>query len=76
MNEITLRAIIREELIALGQRELPVLLTLGETSKLLKISEGTLANWRSKGIGPIYIKLNGAVRYDKGQLVDYIRSKQ
>lgn len=27
------------------------------------ISEGTLERWRSEGIGPVYMKINGHVRY-------------
>lgn len=36
----------------------------GETARFLHISEQTLANWRWRGCGPPYLKINGAVRYD------------
>ena len=35
-----------------------------ETAELLGLSEQTLANWRWRGCGPPFQKLNGAVRYD------------
>jgi hypothetical protein len=38
--------------------------TTRETSNVLKVSEQTLANWRWRGCGPPYEKLNGVVRYD------------
>jgi hypothetical protein len=28
-----------------------------------EVSEGTLERWRSEGIGPIFLKLQGQVRY-------------
>ncbi len=28
-----------------------------------ELSEGTLERWRSAGIGPVYVKLGGQVRY-------------
>ena len=28
-----------------------------------QVSEGTLERWRSEGIGPVYLKLTGSVRY-------------
>ena len=31
------------------------------------VSEGTLERWRSEGIGPVFLKLKGQVRY---RLVD------
>jgi len=35
-----------------------------ETAVFLRLSEQTLANWRWRGCGPPYQKINGAVRYD------------
>jgi hypothetical protein len=35
-----------------------------ETASFLHLSDQTLANWRWKGCGPPFIKMNGAVRYD------------
>ncbi len=36
----------------------------GQLSKLLGVSERTLANWRWAGIGPPFLKIGSAVRYD------------
>ena len=35
------------------------------------VSIGTLANWRSAGISPPYIKLGGKVVYDEEALVEW-----
>lgn len=47
-------------------------------AKALNVSEQTLANWRSKGVGPEYIKLGpgktAAVRYKPIQRVAPIES--
>jgi hypothetical protein len=41
------------------------LATPGEVSAFLRMEPHTLANWRSQGVGPGYLKLgNGRVRYD------------
>lgn len=38
-------------------------MTQGELADRWMLSESTLARWRSEGIGPIYLKLHGQVRY-------------
>jgi len=38
--------------------------TSRETADYLQLSDQTLANWRWRGCGPPYLKINGAVRYD------------
>lgn len=43
--------------------ELTRLLTPVILAKHLEVSTGTLANWRSAGTGPKYIRLSGVVRY-------------
>jgi len=45
-----------------------------EVSKILSVSVGTLANWRSNKTGPNYINLNGgsgAVRYPDDALAKW-----
>jgi predicted site-specific integrase-resolvase len=37
--------------------------TQSQIAERWKISEGTLERWRSEGIGPIFLKLQGQVRY-------------
>lgn len=43
--------------------ELTQLLTPAKLAEHLEVSTGTLANWRSAGTGPKYIRLSGVVRY-------------
>lgn len=53
------------EIHSLKQRTLAAaaLLDTRELSALLGVHEGTLANWRWRGIGPRWIKARGWVRY-------------
>lgn len=40
------------------------LMTTAEAAAYLRFPEGTVRNWRTRGTGPTYIKVNGAqVRY-------------
>lgn len=52
------------------------LLTADAVSEILKISVGTLENWRQKGYGPAYLKLGGKrrspVRYRRQDVDDWI----
>lgn len=34
-----------------------------ELAERWNLSEGTLERWRSEGIGPVFLKLHGQVRY-------------
>lgn len=38
-------------------------LTQTHLAKRWSVSEGTLERWRTEGIGPIFLKLKGQVRY-------------
>lgn len=49
------------------------LLTTFEAARLLGISPGTLANWRSKGRGPVFVKLGAAVRYWQRDLAEFVQ---
>lgn len=69
MNELTIRKIIREEFTAVI---VPELLTSEEVSKLMKISEGTLSNWRNQNRGPTYIKVEGRIRYKLSDIKAYM----
>jgi hypothetical protein len=44
-----------------------------EAAEMLGTTEGTLKSWRSRGIGPKWVKLGTAVRYDVGELLDFIK---
>ena len=49
------------------------LLTEREASVFLRISIGTLGNWRSAGKGPVYCKVGGyAVRYPMSELRSFV----
>ncbi len=50
------------------------LLSKDEAAARLNLSPTTLADWRCKGIGPTFVKLNGAVRYIDGDIDEYIRA--
>lgn len=39
-----------------------------EAAAYLCISPGTLSNWRVKGLGPRYLKLNGKVLYPMAEI--------
>jgi predicted DNA-binding transcriptional regulator AlpA len=36
-----------------------------------QVSEATLKRWLSEGVGPIYVKLGGQVRYRQEDVVEY-----
>ena len=35
------------------------------------VSEGTLERWRSEGIGPVFLKIRGHVRYQISDIMDF-----
>lgn len=39
------------------------------------ISEGTLAYWRSQGIGPRFVKVGRHVLYPREEVIAYMKSK-
>ena len=49
-----------------------LLLTPRELARLAKVAEGTISNWRSQGVGPPFTKLGGAVRYQRGDVVEWL----
>ena len=73
MNEHILRKIIRDELASLV---VPQLLTSKEAAKVLKIGEASLANWRSQGNGPTYIKVGSKVLYALADLHSYLAKRK
>ena len=48
------------------------LLTNAEVAQLLAVRPNTLEIWRTKGVGPVYRKLNRAVRYVEADVVAWI----
>lgn len=51
------------------------LLTEQETADLLKLKVQTLQTWRHWRKGPPYLKIEGAVRYDRAKVEEWIASK-
>lgn len=51
------------------------LLTADEVAERLKKKKKTLANWRSQGIGPSYIKTEGGILYRALDVEKWLTSK-
>jgi predicted site-specific integrase-resolvase len=47
------------------------LMTQRELCNRWQVREATLERWRSAGIGPIYVKLGGQVRYRREDVLEY-----
>jgi DNA-binding transcriptional MerR regulator len=50
----------------------PQLLPSRAVAQMLAVPEGTLRYWRKIGVGPRWIKLEGSIRYDLADVVEYI----
>lgn len=50
----------------------PVHFTTREAAEYLGLAWRTLERWRADGVGPAYLKLGGAVRYDRADLDRFI----
>lgn len=50
------------------------LLTLTELMELLKVSRGTINNWRKKGMP--YMKGEKAVRFNKDDVMEWLNEKK
>ena len=48
------------------------LLTEAQVADLLAIKQRTLARWRQLGIGPVYTKAGGSIRYDPRDIDAYL----
>lgn len=49
--------------------------TPAEVGDLIKIAPATLATWRTKGIGPAYLKVGGKVVYPVSELERWLTSR-
>ncbi len=47
-----------------------------QVSELLGVPEGTLRYWRNVGLGPVWHKLEGSVRYAEEDLDAYIQNSR
>jgi excisionase family DNA binding protein len=52
------------------------LLTPVEAAKFLNISKSWLDKARMRGEGPAYIRIGRSVRYAKGTLIEWMKSRQ
>jgi hypothetical protein len=50
----------------------PSLLTPEQAAQTLNLPTSRLARWRSKGVGPNYIKIEGRVLYDMAALTAFL----
>ncbi|MEO9572426.1 MAG: helix-turn-helix domain-containing protein [Roseobacter sp.] len=50
-------------------------LTPVDLSDLIKVPEGTIANWRCQGSGPPYTKIGKRVRYSEADVIKWINAK-
>ena len=51
--------------------EYQALMTQRELCNRWQVSEATLERWRPEGIGPIYVKSGGQVRYRREGVLEY-----
>ncbi|MEZ0061905.1 hypothetical protein ABIF26_007448 [Bradyrhizobium elkanii] len=49
------------------------LLSPQEVATMLKVTTGTLANYRVNGDGPAFVK-GGRIQYRRGDVLEYVRS--
>lgn len=52
------------------------LLTAGDVAQTLGLSAGTLANWRSVGMGPTFVKVGGRVRYRASSVNTWVADQE
>lgn len=52
------------------------LMTAKQLSLMLGIPEGTLRYWRNVGLGPVWHKLEGSIRYDVRDVEAYVESNR
>lgn len=62
------------EIIAQRPRVLPEYLTIDEASELTGFNRVTLRNYRARGIGPPYVKLDRKVLYPVADLRAYVEA--
>ena len=52
------------------------LLTTNEAAELMNIPAGTLRYWRKIGVGPVWLKLEGTIRYDAADIEAYLNQSR
>ena len=56
--------------------DLPELATRAQVAAFMQLSLPTLARWAVEGTGPRFMKLGGAVRYRREDVLDWIRGNE
>jgi len=51
------------------------ILNTSEASSYLKLAKATLEAWRTRGGGPVFLKLGKAVRYRQSDLDSFLQSR-
>jgi DNA-binding transcriptional MerR regulator len=52
------------------------LLRSKEVAAMLSVPEGTLRYWRNVGLGPVWHKLEGSIRYDVDDVSRYVETNR
>ena len=52
------------------------LLDTPAAAERLNLVPGTLANWRFRGIGPRFVRVNRQIRYDPGDLDAWVNARK
>ena len=52
--------------------DLPNLLTPEQLSKRLTVTAATLGNWRARGTGPKWIRMEGQIRYNTKHVIQWL----
>lgn len=50
------------------------LISSKQAAEMLGTTAGTLKSWRCRGLGPTWVKLGTAVRYDVEELLDFVKN--
>ena len=53
-----------------------MLLSELDVAAMTGIPRGTLSHWRCSGVGPAFVKLEGAVRYSLGDIIAYVEERR
>ncbi|MFT4086324.1 MAG: helix-turn-helix domain-containing protein [Gordonia sp. (in: high G+C Gram-positive bacteria)] len=56
--------------------ELPEVATPADVARYLNVAPGTLANDRSRGRGPAFVKVGNRVRYLRSDVLDYLAANR
>lgn len=53
---------------------IPLLLNEQQAANYLLVTRSALAQWRNRGVGPVYIKLNGHICYRASDVAAFINA--